>query len=107
MSWIIKLKDKCYIEYNKKTETFDSNVLAKDEVLLLLKADAEKRKLSKTTLDVDKDVKNMFDFIEQNGTSDLHRGVNLKFVLKYNESGVDGKPLSLEEILSIYTKSSK
>lgn len=103
MSVLIKLKENNYIEYNKSSDTFSSKILNKEQVMDLLKSySLALKSTKKPDLDVDKDSSFMFKFLEQNNTTDLGRGVNLAFVLKYNESG-PGRPLTLSEIFEKYS----
>lgn len=108
MSVFVKLKEDTYIEWSKSSDSPASFVLNKqrviEEITQKLKIHYLLQNIAYTPEFLNKSVDDLFCHLENHGTTDSLKIVNLSFILDYNRSGDNESILSLEEILAKYSQ---
>ena len=109
MACIVKLKNNCFIEWNKASDSPASKIMDTEKLkeYLTLVANVERYvKGEMPPIPIEKispRVEELLLHIETYGTSDLGKSVDLDFILKYNRAGENEATLSLEEIISKFS----
>lgn len=86
MACIVKLKDNCYIEWSKAADAPSSKIMDKLSMVSYLTEGYKFYEYikQKPLLSLEE----LIIHIEVHGTSDIGKGVNLDFILKYNQIGI-------------------
>lgn len=106
MACIIKLQNDCYLEWNKASDSPASYIMNEIEVKKLITEQIYVQQLLNPTkiMDISLAARNLFNFLETFGTTDLGKSVTVEFCLKYYRDPLTGRSVTLPELIKKYTK---
>lgn len=101
MACIVKLKDNCYIEWSKTADAPSSKLMDKPSMVSYLTEGYKFYEYTKQKPLLS--LEELLIYIEVHGTSDIGKGVDLEFILKYNSlAETKGRSISLDEFLNYF-----